>query len=365
MVGLAAPAPAQAPDAPRIDQRQADLERIRDQVAGLESRLRRLRERETGLAGELSRTEVELELAAKRLEETRAERALAEAELAVTVARVERIEARLLASRRELRRRLSDLYRLGRHGALRMLLSIRSERHLLPGIRLLRYIVRRESATLSDYLDQRVRLDFERDERVERAERVERLLAAEGARVADLERTRRRQSRLLAAAAREARSVAGERDRLADKERKLANLVDFLYGRNPTALSGTPLQSFQGALDWPAAGRVLEGFGPRLDPRYGTRVPHNGIDISTTPGTGVRAIFPGKVLYAAPFSGFGLTAVINHPRRVLTLYAGLERLRAARGDMVDLGDLVGEAGERLYFEIRVENEPVDPADWLR
>ena len=60
-------------------------------------------------------------------------------------------------------------------------------------------------------------------------------------------------------------------------------------------------------LDWPAPGRMVRGFGPRLDPRYGTRVPHNGIELAVEPGTPVRAVYPGKVLFAAPFRGYGPT----------------------------------------------------------
>ena len=47
--------------------------------------------------------------------------------------------------------------------------------------------------------------------------------------------------------------------------------------------------------------RVTAGFGPRLDPRYGTRVPHHGIDLETSPGADVVAVYPGRVVYAAPF----------------------------------------------------------------
>jgi septal ring factor EnvC (AmiA/AmiB activator) len=49
---------------------------------------------------------------------------------------------------------------------------------------------------------------------------------------------------------------------------------------------------------------------------------------------------------------------------VFTLYAGLSELRRGRDDMVSLGDTVGLAADRLYFEIRVENHPEDPLSWM-
>ena len=64
------------------------------------------------------------------------------------------------------------------------------------------------------------------------------------------------------------------------------------------------------------------GFGPRLDPRYGTRVPHDGVDIATVPGEPVRLVYPGRVVYAADFEGYGPTVVVQHAGRAFTLYAG-------------------------------------------
>jgi septal ring factor EnvC (AmiA/AmiB activator) len=57
--------------------------------------------------------------------------------------------------------------------------------------------------------------------------------------------------------------------------------------------------------------------------------------------------------------------IVHHPGRVFTLYAGLSALRVGAGGMVSLGDPVGLASDRLYFEIRVENRPEDPLHWLR
>jgi septal ring factor EnvC (AmiA/AmiB activator) len=94
-------------------------------------------------------------------------------------------------------------------------------------------------------------------------------------------------------------------------------------------------------------------------------VPHNGVDLAVAPGAEVRTVFAGKVLYAAPFQGYGNTVIVQHPGRVFSLYAGLSVMRVGKDDMVSLGDAVGLAADRLYFEIRVGNRPEDPLVWLR
>ena len=79
----------------------------------------------------------------------------------------------------------------------------------------------------------------------------------------------------------------------------------------------------------------------------------------------MRAVYPGKVLFAAPFEGYGTTVVLHHAGRGLTLYGGLVSARVSKGDVVALGTALGGAGELVYFEIRVDNKPEDPLRWLR
>ncbi len=287
------------------------------------------------------------------------------ARVAASERAVAALEAALAAARVDLGRRLTGLYRLGRQGYLRLFLSLRPDAQLLPSIRLMRYLARRDRATIDRYTEDRERLASERDRLREARAEGERWIRQERSRRAELVRLRDRQAALLASAEREHQVLIVRAGELAVRERKLAGMVDLLYGRNPQAVAGQPMQAFRGVLDWPARGRVTAGFGPLLDPRYRTRVPHNGVDIATAPGGEVRAVFPGKVLYAAPFEGYGPTVVLFHAGRVLTLYAGLSEARVQREDVVPLGHVVGLASDKLYFEIRVENHPENPSSWLR
>ncbi|HEX2163599.1 MAG TPA: peptidoglycan DD-metalloendopeptidase family protein, partial [Thermoanaerobaculia bacterium] len=155
---------------------------------------------------------------------------------------------------------------------------------------------------------------------------------------------------------------AGE---LAERADRLARFLDLLAGESGGGPAGVPMQELRGVLDWPVAGEVEHGFGFRLDPRYRTRIPHNGLTIGARHGEPVRAVYPGEVLFAAPFEGYGPTAVVLHPGRVFTLYAGLDELAVERGQRVLLGEALGTAGGSLYFEVRVDNRPEDPRGWLR
>lgn len=331
----------------------------------LQSQLNKVRQEATGLRGDLAQTRIALQLQQTRLSEATTARQVAEESLQAVQSEIGGLELRLEELRQDLRQRLTDLYRLGQEGYLRLFLSIRSQEDLLPGIRQVRYLVRRDGELLAGYEDTHAELRFKQEELTGHHQEVREWLASESERAEKLERLKQQQAELLARLESEDRTLSQQTAVLTDKERKLANLVDFLYGRAGTALSGTPVQEFRGVLDWPVQGRVTQAFGPRLDPRYKTRVPHNGLELSTPSRAEVRAVFPGKVLFAAPFQGYGLTVVIHHPGRVFTLYAGLQDLRLRQNDMVSLGQVIGLSTEKLYFEIREENRPVDPINWLR
>lgn len=364
-------APVTAPAAPGPEgahpgaaAREAELASLRAQIAGLEARLEAARRQQSGAEGELAAADLALELEEKRVAEAAAARDAAAERQAASEAAVSALERGLAERRRDFQRQLAGLYRLGRQGYLRLFFLLKPDSNLLPSIRLMRYLVRRDREAVDRYQQAKAGLARRRDQlAAERRER-ESWLGWERTRRRELAAARQRQAALLGRLRQERRALASRAVELADREQKLASFLDLLYGRSATALAGTPMQRFRGILDWPVAGHVVGRFGPRLEPRYHTQVPHNGVDLATAAGSEVKAVYPGKVLFAAPFEGYGLTAVLHHPGRVLTLYAGLSELRKAKDDMVSLGDTVGLAADRLYFEIRVENHPDDPLSWL-
>lgn len=347
--------------------REQALEEIRAEMRRLEGELEQARRRQTSLEDRLESTRLELALQGKRVEEAVAARELAGERLAQSQADVEALAAAVAEARELLSKRLSSLYRLGRHGQLRLLLSIDPGDDLLPAVRLLRFLVRRDARVVDRYTQAREHLEAERRVLVERRRESERWASEETGRRDDLAGVERRLTSLLARAEEERRRLAVAAEDLERRERRLTELMvslERLTGDEALA-GGTPIQEYRGVLDWPADGRVTARFGPRLDPRYGTRTPHNGIELEVAAGGRVRAVFPGKVLFAAPLSGYGPTVVMLHPGRGFTLYAGLDQLLVASEDVLSLGDPVGVAGRTLYFEIRIDNRPRDPLDWLR
>jgi septal ring factor EnvC (AmiA/AmiB activator) len=229
----------------------------------------------------------------------------------------------------------------------------------------MRFLIRRDARLVDRYREQRASLAAERSRLAFQREEAVRWATEERAREQDLIAAKGREAALLAQASENRRGLAARAEELLAKERRLAALMGSLMPGAGEGGAGPPLSDYRGLLDWPLRGTVSERFGTRLDPRYGTRIPYNGIEISGPPGTEVAAVFPGKVLFAAPLEGYGPTVVVLHAGRAFTLYAGLERLLVSSEDVLSLGQPVGISAGRLYFEIRLESRAQDPLDWLR
>lgn len=345
--------------------RERDLAALRGEIAELQARLAATRTRERSLFAELEAAELELELQSRRVGEARAAHDLAAENARVAAAEVSRLEGELTVARTALRSRIAGLYRLGREGPLRLALAARPGSDSGSAIRLLRYLARRDGQAVDRYVEARTRWDTERGRlETERAAEAE-WLRQEEVRRGELLAVQTRRAELVRRARAEEASLAARTDALVEKERRLSALVDALYGDADEPLGGRSILDFKGALDWPLEGRVTQEFGSRLDPRYRTRTPHRGLEITAAGGAAVRTVYPGKVLFAAPFEGYGPTVVVHHTGRVFSLYAGLAQLSVAKGDVLQLADPVGLAGGPVYFEIRRENKPENPRAWLR
>ncbi|MEM8964032.1 MAG: peptidoglycan DD-metalloendopeptidase family protein [Acidobacteriota bacterium] len=358
---LSAAAVATAQDS---GERETALAGIRAEIAKLETRATDLRQRERTLANELDRVEVELSLQEAQLEEATTAAELAASQAADAEAKVARLTVALSETRAGLRRQLTMLYQLGRQGYLRLFLSLDGSRDVLPAIRQLRFLAFRDRRSIDRFTALRDDLSVE-EERLEA-----RLAEQEAWRLRELERRdrlaglRTERAALLERLNAQRRRVEAETAELTEKEEKLARLITALTV-DDEPLAGQPIQGFFGVLDRPVEGALIGEFGPRRDPRYGTKVPYNGIDIAAEPGAKVKAIYPGEVLFAAPFEGYGKMVVIHHPGRVFSLYARLADLTVTQGAMVSLGTEVGTSTDLFYFEIRRENQAEDPLPWLR
>jgi murein DD-endopeptidase MepM/ murein hydrolase activator NlpD len=72
--------------------------------------------------------------------------------------------------------------------------------------------------------------------------------------------------------------------------------------------------------------------------------PHLGVDYAAPAGTPVRAAADGVVIQAGWHGGYGKVVKVRHARGLQTLYGHLSRIRVARGQRVEQGEVIGNVG---------------------
>ncbi len=361
----ARPAEGREPTVTRPPDRSRQLEGIRREIDDLENRLEVAEAQRSDLGTQLEAATLEVELQEARLAEAVAAHQQAEMEFQLLERDIEQLESSANELLERLGKRLAAVYRFGAHGYLRLVLQVERRDAVLPTVRQLRYLVRHDAEILDEFRATERQLATARDAALDRQREIESWVDREAEQQAVVDQTRAQFASRFSAAERHQRALEQRARDLEQRERGMAELMAALSEGRAAELAGRPITDFRGALDWPLWGRVTVPFGPRRDPVYGTMVPNNGIEIASAEGVPVTAVFGGQVLFAAPFQDYGFTVVMQHAGGGITLYAGLQELRTERGVVLDLGDIVGVSTARLYFEIRSENRPQDPALWLR
>ena len=154
----------------------------------------------------------------------------------------------------------------------------------------------------------------------------------------------------------------------ADQQRLQKLLEDMQRSLNdiPADLGGKPFGNLAGKLPWPVEARISTGYNSR---REGA-LRWQGVIFNAAPGTPVRAIHAGRVVFADWLRGYGLLTIVDHGNGYLTLYGYNQSLLREVGEWVSAGDSLALAGNSggnrtngLYFEIRHRGKAVNPTRW--
>ncbi len=171
-----------------------------------------------------------------------------------------------------------------------------------------------------------------------------------------------------------ARRQMAEKARLA-REQAAAKLHEESHGleaineyENSSQTLEQPAAGFskaKGRLSRPARGPLVTAFHSELS----KGVYSNGIDIKTAAKAQVIAPYDGTVIYAGPFKNFANLVIIDHGEGYTSLLSGLGETDTEVGQTLLAGEPVGtmpaDAGSKLHIEIRKNNHPVNPNEWIK
>lgn len=118
----------------------------------------------------------------------------------------------------------------------------------------------------------------------------------------------------------------------------------------------------------PIEGIVTSVFGSRESMYQNVTGAHTGIDLAADKGTMIKAAMSGTVTQVSGEGDYG-----NHIRitkeNITTLYAHCQDIFVAEGqeivegqEIASVGSTGNSTGPHLHFEIRIDNNPINPAE---
>ena len=162
------------------------------------------------------------------------------------------------------------------------------------------------------------------------------------------------------------------REIIEEEARKLNSANIYASLTPEQELIGKDFKKNIGKLPWPVEkGIVTVGYGRHEVPGLrGSSVQNNGVDITSSPGTEVRAVFEGEVTKVFAILGANYTVLIRHGE-FLSVYQNLVNVRVKTGDKVLTKERLGEAFTdetenvaMVHFEVWQERTILNPEEWI-
>jgi len=179
-----------------------------------------------------------------------------------------------------------------------------------------------------------------------------------------------------------AKTYAGQAGEIARQRRLAAAESEALFAADSARADQRPTPGDDGLLSHvnrdlpvtppdtlliPASGPLKHRFGEALS----TGGRSNGLTILTAVGGAVRSPDAGRVQYVGPVKGWGVILILKLAGGYHLVLAGLDRASVEVGQSVAAGAPVGvmpdgrQSPPELYFEVREQGAPMDPARWLK
>lgn len=373
--------------------------------------LRNIREQQQQTQQEWERVKSEQELAEQEVVRTQRVEAAADAELRlvqdqlyakieevnVTQFQIDRLqveihrltqetarEEAMLADEQEIASgRLRALYKLSRVSPLEVILTASSFSDALNRITIFKRILDNDVHHIRATQERKAELDAKRAALMEKQGEVAALKRQRESQQAQLESLKAQRKSLLDEAAREAANARWTNASLQNEKalleaERVALAAQEEAEKRRLREGGIKLPEWAPA-DWlrPAGGYISAGFGVRT----WLQASHTGIDYATARFSRVLASQDGRVTkvgYAIDgnrWSSYGMMVKVRHSWNETSLYAHLDdsrELPVKEGDTVFKGQTLGfvgmtgfTSGPHLHFEIRLDNVPKNPNNWLR
>jgi len=346
-----------------ITQKKRNLRNIKKEIAVTKEKEKEILGQESSVLDSLSRIDIELYRKEKELKQVEEQLVRTEDNLRQARDQLHDLGRGLQQKREELCVRLVGLYKIGR------IETVPFTSHSYPDQwkmdKYLRVMIDSDARLIDAYRSRVSLKERYQQALMEDQTQWERTLAEAEKKRQEIRKAKIAKHRLLKSIQTRKevyRKLIGE---LEDRSRKLQAFIDKLERERAEAAaekSKSRPAVARGRLIPPVQGNVISFFRDKGQ---------NGIEIEAPLGAEVRAVLPGKIVFADWFKGFGNVMIIDHGGQVFTVSGYCSELLKKAGEVVAQGETIARVGNAgslkgpcLYFEIRHQGKPQDPREWI-
>jgi septal ring factor EnvC (AmiA/AmiB activator) len=346
-----------------ITQKKKDLKDVKKEISITRQKEKEIRGRESSVLENLHLLEAELYWKEKELKQMEKQLVQTQERLRQAKQQGVKLNKEMERTKEELFSRLIALYKMGRVPMEGILLTSQSYLDLLKVDKYLRVIIGYDASLVEAHRYQVALKERYQEELTQDQLQYQR-------NISEIEKKKKEITKVSGEKRALLKSIQSQKVvyqkllvELEERSKGLQALVDKLEREKSFLAYGKPRhEPLKGKLTPPVQGKVISLFKEKGQ---------NGIEIKAPVGAEIRAVLPGKILYADWFKGFGNIVIIDHGDHTFTVSGYCSELLKKPGDSVSQGEtiaLVGSAGSLkgpcLYFEIRHHGKPQDPMNWL-
>jgi septal ring factor EnvC (AmiA/AmiB activator) len=294
--------------------------------------------------------------------------------------------------KQQIRERLSSLYKAGEIGGVRVFFCSESFPQMTENLRYMKAVLENDKKLFAEYNAHIERLGYLKGSLERDVDRKEKIKTTIEENKREIEAEKKKKAAYLLQVREDKKAYQVSIKELEANARRLQAMVEKLEARSrknysakkehkssmvgsgpvlpPVSDKGFGAQ--KGRLAMPTKGEVVDSFGRHKHPDFNSFTVSNGISISAPLGADVRSVYDGQVIFADYFKGYGNMVIVDHGGGFFTLYAHAGKIMKKAGANIvrnevvaSVGDVDSSRGPVLYFEIRYQGKPVDPAPWFR
>ncbi len=350
------------------DKKKLDV--INKQIQDIGGKLENLKKEEGSILNDIYKIELQYEKAVIENNKIKIQLRSTREKIRKKNSEKEILEREIQKSKKNLKKIIRILYKIGGNSYLKLFIQINSLDELFKNYRLFTALIDYKSDEINKIKRNIRQLNLVKKELETQYDNIRRLQQLKEQKVRNIGGLKQSKLRLMRQVNNDRKNY---RQMLDELEIEAGHLNELIYGKKMKRRLGIiDLNKIKGKLPWPITGKVVSSFGKKRSTKFDTYVMNNGIKIEPGKSDNVTAVYGGEIVFADYYKGYGNLVIIQHAKNLYTLYGHCEKILKKTGDSVSAGELISVAGNTgstygkvLYFEIRTQLQPQDPLLWLR